>query len=322
MSQISVIISTYNSSRFILETLESIRNQSWSDIELIITDDYSTDNTLDICRKWIETNANRFCSFHLLTTERNTGISANANRGLKVATGEWVKFLGADDTLLPDCISDNIIYVKNNPEVTVLFSKINIYRNDFSEENYLLTIPNQEIMPESILWPVRTAESQYRMLLVTDRIDFSPSIFISRDILNEIGGFDERFRILEDYPLWLNLTRAGHKLFFMDKKTVNYRQHHSAINNTGKSFVINPNYFRSESFRKTYTYPQLPLLIRSKQRFQWVMSQVFRIEFLNRYTRFTNILYRTLIYYLNPFMYFIKIRKLFKINESHREFYL
>lgn len=99
MTLVSVIISTYNSSRFIVETLESILNQKWPDVELIITDDSSTDNTIDICRQWVSDNSERFCNCRIITSEINTGVSANANRGLLSASGVWVKFLGSDDTL-------------------------------------------------------------------------------------------------------------------------------------------------------------------------------------------------------------------------------
>lgn len=108
MSLVSVIISTYNSAAFIIETLESILHQSWKEIELIITDDASTDDTVTICRHWLEVNSGRFTGVQVITSEVNTGVSANANRGLRAAKGEWVKFIGSDDTLLPGCIEDNM----------------------------------------------------------------------------------------------------------------------------------------------------------------------------------------------------------------------
>lgn len=108
-------------------------------------------------------------------------------------------------------------------------------------ENFLVINPDGHIQPNSILWPERTAESQYEMLLVSDRIDFSPFVFINRDTILSLGGFDERFRLLEDYPLYLNLTKNGYELYFMYMVTVNYLQYRRGINNTGRTFIINLN---------------------------------------------------------------------------------
>ena len=321
MSLISVIISTYNSSVFILETLDSIRDQKWKDIELIITDDNSNDETLNTCYRWLEENSSRFRGTQVITSDLNTGVSANANRGLRAARGEWVKFIGSDDTLLPDCLEDNMNFISGNPNIKILFSRINIYNRDFSPGNYLETTPGGMITADSILWPGRSAESQYRMLLVSDRIHFSPSVFMHRSLVQSLGGFDERFRLLEDYPLWLALTKNGHRLYFMDKVTVNYRRHDLAINNTGRSFLVNPNYFRSEPFRRLYTYPFLPPLIRSEQKFRWVVSQVFRMNFINRPNCITRPLFDVLNIYLNPFRYMLKMQKVLRKESSQNEFY-
>lgn len=313
---VTVIIVTYNSSSFIEETLDSVFRQTWSEIELIITDDSSKDNTVSICDKWLSKFSYRFANCRLLTSEVNTGTSGNANRGLYAASGEWIKFLGGDDALINDCISDNMSFVERNSNIGVLFSRVNRYDDFFSPNNLLDTTPVGPILQESILWPLRTAESQYRMLLLGDRINFSPSFFIKKDVLLKIGGFDERFRLLEDYPLWLKLTKNGHKLFFMDKITVNYRQHKKAVNHTAISFIVNPNYFNSESFRRECVYPFLPPIVRFEQKFRWVTSQLFRIDFMNRPTYFNKLLYNAFTVYLNPFRYLNKLKRIIRKEED------
>ena len=72
---VTVIVYSYNSSQYIFETLESIRNQTYPSLMLIISDDCSTDNTVEICKKWIDKNESRFIKTKLLTYEKNTGIS-------------------------------------------------------------------------------------------------------------------------------------------------------------------------------------------------------------------------------------------------------
>jgi alpha-1,3-rhamnosyltransferase len=168
----------------------------------------------------------------------------------------------------------------------------------------------------------RSADSQYRMLLTSDRLNYTPSVFLHRKTLLSVGGFDERFRLLEDYPLWLNLTKNGHKLYFMDKVTVNYRRHSGAINNTGVDYLVNPNYFKSDNFRKVYTYPYMPDDIRLNQRFFWYASQVFRLGCLNRNKRSNKFLLNLLTVYLNPIRYFLWLRKKIDKRLKNNEFYM
>jgi len=321
MSLVSVITPTYNSSAFIIETLESIFYQHWEDIELIITDDHSSDDTVKICRGWLNNHSSRFIRTELLTTNINTGVSGNANRGLRKASGEWIKYIGSDDALMPDCLYSNMDYIARNPEVKVLFSRIDIYHEVFMPDNYIMTTPDGELTSESILWSQRTAESQYRMLLLSDRIHFSPSVFINRDVLISIGGFDERFELLEDYPLWLNLTKNGIKLHFMDNVTVKYRRHGNALNNTGESYLVDPNFLKQESFRRTYTYPHLPLIIRINQQYKWHLSQWYLWFLSKRNNHLNRAIIKILTVYFNPLTYVIWLKAHLLRRSDDIEFY-
>ena len=307
---VSIVVVSYNSEKFILDTLESIFSQTYENIELIITDDSSTDNTIVICEEWLVNHSSHFVRTKLIKAEINTGVSANANRGLNYAAGEWLKFLGADDMLFPDCISMNLQYLLKRPEIKVLFSKVAVYDTYISENNLLKIIPNEDINESNIMWEGRSAKSQYNMLLVCDRIHFTPSVIMRKDTLQIVGGFDERFRTMEDYPLWLNLTKAGFKLYFMNIPTVKYRQHTEAINNTGIDYLIKPNYFRTEEFREIYTYPFLPTSIRLKSKWIWIASQIFKMNKLNKNTKFNKALFELLTIWLNPFVYFLYFKEL------------
>src|SRR5450759_2313112 len=96
---VSIIVVTYNSSKYVLETLESAKAQTYQNIELVVSDDCSTDDTVEICRKWIEENNDRFVRTTLVTSPENKGIPANCNRGIKASKGEWIKLIAGDDLL-------------------------------------------------------------------------------------------------------------------------------------------------------------------------------------------------------------------------------
>jgi len=212
-------------------------------------------------------------------------------------------------------------YIASRPEIKVLFSKVEIYQDTFEPDNLLGPTPEDAYNQNSIVSPGRSADSQYRMLLTHDRINYSPSLFINRETLLSIRGFDERFRLVEDYPLWLNLTKNDYKLYFMDKVTVNYRRHLEAINNIGSLYMVKPNYFNSERLRKIYTYPYLPVDIRLNQRFNWYVLQIFRWNWLNRNVKPNRFLLVLLTVYINPFRYYIWLKKHIRKKLKYNEFY-
>ena len=94
---ITVGVIAYNSSEYILELLESIKAQSYQNVELIVSDDKSTDNTVAICEEWISKNKDRFVRAEVIVPEHNTGTAGNYNRALFAAKGEWMKFIDGDD---------------------------------------------------------------------------------------------------------------------------------------------------------------------------------------------------------------------------------
>ena len=98
---VSVRVVSYNSAQTILDTLESIRKQTYQNIELIVSDDCSKDNTVELVYNWLEANKSRFVRTELITVPFNTGTSANVNRSIKACHGEWIKGIAADDILFP-----------------------------------------------------------------------------------------------------------------------------------------------------------------------------------------------------------------------------
>src|ERR1700712_629182 len=107
---VSIVVLTYNSGKFIIETLESTFNQTYDNIELILSDDCSTDNTVQLAQAWVNDHKSRFKKAEVLTVPVNTGIPKNCNRGLRGAGGEWIKILSGDDVLHNSCIETFVRY--------------------------------------------------------------------------------------------------------------------------------------------------------------------------------------------------------------------
>jgi alpha-1,3-rhamnosyltransferase len=240
---------------------------------------------------------------------------------LQKATGDWLGLLAGDDAMKTECIADNMEWVSKHPEIRVLFSFADVYMDRFEDQNYLYTTPGNPYQSDGIMAPDRDAGSQYRMLLMFDRIHYSPSAWVHRETLLSVGGFDERFKLLEDHPLWLSLTKRGHRLYFMDKTTVNYRAHAGALANNARPYVVDPNYFEEKEFRKIYIYPYLPADIRLDAWFTWYASRIFRWKWLNRNKPQNRALWILLKVYLNPFKYYIFLKKRFRKDLKENEFY-
>lgn len=225
---VSVPVVTYNSVKTVLETLDSIYNQTYPNIELIVSDDCSTDNTIEICREWIETHKERFIRTELLTVEMNTGVSANSNRAEAACRGEWKKSIAGDDIMLPNCIQDCIDYVTEHPDTIWLFGKMkpfgctrydNMSADDFLDYSFFK----------------KTSKEQLRFLMVVNNYVPAAAAFNNIPKNRKINVTnDERIPMMEDWPKWINLLRAGVKLHFIDKVIVKYRISEHSISNSSK----------------------------------------------------------------------------------------
>lgn len=216
---VSIIIITYHSEKYVLETLESVKNQTYNNIELIITDDGSSDHTIKICQNWLSVNEKRFVNTHLVTVAKNSGIPANCNRGIKVSTGSWIKMIAGDDVLLPHCIKFNVDYILAHPNSLFLHSKVQKYKNSFEKGNELrLDESNKFTINDRGLSPA----DQLKILLHLNQIN-APTVFMSKDVFDKVGLFNEKYKLWEDRPMWLEITNYGIKLEYLDEITVNYR---------------------------------------------------------------------------------------------------
>jgi len=304
---VSVTLTTYNSAKFVVETLESARAQTYQRIELIISDDCSVDNTVEICRNWIALYKDRFERTEIITVPQNTGVSANCNRCIHASNAAWIKLIAGDDILLPNCIEDNMQFVANNPKVAVVFSQVLLYKEEFVPEKIITVIPAS--YPMNLMCTTFSADDQYKLLLLSDRITYTPSSFFNKQTLLEVNGFDAENKLVEDYPMWLKLTKAGNKLYFFEKPTVGYRKHAAAANNMLDSRLFKPLFLNSGPFLKKNVYPFLPWDIAGSKRFTLMMATFFQKRTLNKNTTLNKSLYKMATVFFNPFHYIIFFKR-------------
>jgi glycosyltransferase involved in cell wall biosynthesis len=296
---VSIIVITYNSAKFVLETLESAKAQTYENIELIVSDDASTDDTVEICLNWLNENKDRFVRTELITVPENTGIPANCNRGLHAAKGEWVKFIAGDDALMPGCIFDNVNYIKSKTNITLLASKAKTYLEFFIENNFISEYPTEEIIT-SFFHEQASSDQQYNALLRKNVINAN-SVFIKKSIIIEAGYFDEEFKLIEDYPMWLKLTRNGHKVHFMNSTTVLYRMRNDSLSLNVNKGLFNNSLCVYEKVRKKYVYPYISAKDKMNYKYLFFTSVMLQYFLFNKKSRITYYITRLVHNKLNPF---------------------
>ena len=211
---VSVTVISYNAAATIGQTLDSILQQDGgtSQVELVVSDDASRDETVAIAERWLQQNGSAFANARLIVNPVNGGVSANCNVAWRAARGVWVKTIAADDILLPNCLQSNLAYVRSHPDCAVLFSRM----------RWFGSVDRVTPEPSQLPFFELPALEQYKLLRF-ESFNFAPTSFIRREALAAVGYADERFRNIEDWPLWMKFTRSGYGLRFNDSVTVCYR---------------------------------------------------------------------------------------------------
>lgn len=231
---VSIVVAAYNAESYIEETLDSCINQRYKNIEIIITDDFSEDNTLDVCTSWIAKQKiqNPKINISLLPSPINGGIPKNLNQSLPYCCGEWVKFIGSDDLLLPDAISDliRVVSMHQDDMPAVVFAAFETFGSE--------VLINQVYPQKWTRYVVSMKPGRLKTHLAMFHLNnLAPSAFINNSLFKDANlKFDEEYRLLEDLPLWLYLIYKKKKTIYFSKVIVKYRIHGNQI--TSKSNTV------------------------------------------------------------------------------------
>lgn len=227
---VSIIIQAYNSSATIEQTLNSVKEQTYPDIELIISDDKSSDDTVSICKEWLKENGHKFLRVKLIASDINTGISGSNNRALKEVTGQYACFLAADDCMTPDAAQEYVKYCEDNAD-TVPIARVELFSDDICDLS-----PVNNYCEECYKFALLEPKEQLKQLLIKNRIVAPAASFYPIEVLKKCKGFDEAYRLMEDYPINLKILTKGFKFGLLDKKLIYYRISNNSV--TGSSMPL------------------------------------------------------------------------------------
>jgi len=207
MPLVSVIIPAYNAEKTIQQTIESVLKQTLTDFELIAIDDGSQDATLEIVHSIRDPRIKAF-SFS------NAGSNPSRNRGLKIAAGEFIAFLDADDLWLPDKLELQLKALQENPQIAVAYSW-----TDFIDESGQFLYRG--------MYSTATGDV-YKKLLLGNFLESGSNPLIRKQALIEVGGFDESLFACQDTDLYLRLA-ARYRFISVEKVQILYRRSSDSV---------------------------------------------------------------------------------------------
>ena len=211
--RVSILIPAYNAERYLISAVESMLRQSFTDFECIIVDDGSTDST----PAQIAALASRDGRVRPVRVAHG-GIVEALNAGIRVARGEFIARMDADDISLPQRLAEQVRFLDANPTVVAMGSKV------------LLVDPH-----DSPLWEidVKTTHSDIESDLLRGNgwALFHPTALIRKAAIQQIGGYRAEYQWSEDIDLFLRLAEIG-KLANCDVPLLRYRQHFASVNHT------------------------------------------------------------------------------------------
>ena len=279
---VSICVITYNSSKYVIETLESAKNQSYPNIELVITDDGSTDNTADVCKKWVAENRQFFKNVVELYNPSNSGVSANCNKGISVCNGEWIKLIAGDDILLIDCIKTYVEFVESTADVMWVGSKHIPFREKSGNTTNVYSKSDVDRIAKLKTIGQKNAEEQFGIVLNKDII-FSTTLFYNKQIFKQVR-FNEKYRTLEDYPFKLDALKLGIKYHHIDHDTVLYRISDNSISNNLSEKLFSNWFITYHQFEVDYKYRYMSCYSRLLNIYRYNIKLLFNRIGLNRKT--------------------------------------
>lgn len=210
---VSVVITSYNYVSFIERAIESALAQNYPNLEVVVCENGSTDNSLEVIKRYQSD-----LRLRLIVNETNLGVIGNLNKGIEVSKGDFVVFLSADDYFLPGHIARAIQCYGDNPNVDVVYSPALVVDND----GEFTSVLQQRGYPK---FDSLFGRNELVELLVYDSFICFPTVLFKRSILDELGPMDESLHVAADYEYVIRLAAAQKCFQFINEPRVAVRYH-------------------------------------------------------------------------------------------------
>ena len=224
--KVSILIPCYNQEDFIRETVLSALNQTYENIEVIVCDDASTDNTSQILKELEEQYQTKLMVYY---HQENLGATKNHTRGLLKCSGELIAFLDGDDLFIADKIEKQVFFMLEKTECTLSYHDVDVFDSISGKTMYL--------------WSKRISTREGKINDLIRFGNFLPAVGVmvrAKDIPE--NGYDERVKVYSDWLFWLSTLYNGKgKICYLDETLAKYRRHPDNLTNYSTWKTIDQN---------------------------------------------------------------------------------
>jgi len=241
---VSIILPTYNREHLIGFAIQSVLNQTYSDFELIIIDDYSEDKTDRIVETFNDVR------IQYVKHDHNSGVSIARNTGIEQAKGKYIAFLDSDDEWLPEKLEKQLQVFSSEPKVAVVYSWLQIQKDSQDQHNKAIRLSKHR-------------GYIYGDLLYTNFVGTPSTIIVKRECFDSGIRFDPNLRCCEDWDVWLKLAKY-YQFEVILEPLVKYREHPDINRGSTNSKAVTEGYLKFlekhhgnifENYQKTGDFP-------------------------------------------------------------------
>lgn len=208
---VSVVIPCYNHELFIQESIQSVIDQTYENIELIIIDDGSKDNSVLKILEMIRICQQRFVRFEF-RSRPNQGLSSTLNEAASWCQGKYFSALASDDQILEDKTAIQVSFLEDNDDISAVFGGVKLVDNN-----------NLELCK----WVTEERLYGFKEIIMHEHVLPAPTQMVRLELIRKIGGYNSNL-LIEDWYMWLKLSQNG-KIFYLSQIFALYRQHDSNI---------------------------------------------------------------------------------------------
>ncbi len=217
MEKVSVIIPTYNREKVIERSVRSVLNQTYSNIEVIVVDDGSKDNTEEIVKS---INDDRIIYYK----QENGGASKARNTGVKLATSEYIAFHDSDDSWREDKLEKQMNYLMENPQYSMVYCDYLMHKID----GRTYAVPGDVNV-------IGVVEGDMFLTILVNNTIGTPTMVLKKELFDELGGFDESLHCLEDWDFALRFSEFYY-IGYIHESLIDVYQQPGSVSTNGRAY--------------------------------------------------------------------------------------
>lgn len=240
--KISIIMASYNYAHFIGEAIESVINQTYKNWELIIIDDASADNSLEVIEEYVKKDSR----IKLLINEKNLGLAGTIKKGIESATGNWIAFLESDDIFSQNSLEEKVKAINSN--AGIIYTDLELFGDEksfYKYQNYINDINKYFIQLDNSKFVKNFKE----IIPKVNPIPTFSVVMVKKELLEKCN-FNSICKASLDYYLWAQLA-AETSVYYIHQKLTKWRLHEDSYINRSKNSWIKEYLFYINLYRQT-----------------------------------------------------------------------